>query len=250
MRRHVLRKSGSAVRMRRLGATASVLALLVASPSVGAAEPKPFAGMTPLERTELAALRGGFFTPEGLEISFAVRMELDIKDKLHFVTRLNPNRELEVVFDGPGRGRGPSTTLRRREKGSIEIASGDGPPIPIASSGRFELADGSKGSVAETARGLVVSTDGGVPVTVNEGPQGLEVVVGDAETTFVRDELGLGRFSAQVVNRQDDAGITHNATLDVNVHNFSHLAELNKAIAQIRRLRDLVGGGLSLRTHP
>lgn len=250
MRRRVIERPGSAARRRGLGAAASLLAFLVASVPAATAEREPFSEMSPLERSELAALRGGFFTPEGLEISFAVRLQLDIEDKLRFTTRLRPNRELEVEFGDPGGGAGSSTTLKRRDNGSIEIATGDGPPLPIASDGHFDLPDGSGGSVAQTSDGLVVSTDGGVPVTLDEGPQGLEVTIGDAETTFVRDQLGLGRLSAQVVNRQDDAAITHRAILDVDVHNFSDLAGLSQAANQARRLRDAVSGGLSLRTQP
>lgn len=226
------------------------VAVLAAATAAGAGESPVLAGRAPLGDAELAAIRGGFVTHDGLEITFGMRMRVNIDQKLELVAEFRPGskghrgkkgRAFEASFNPVGGG-GPGTRIRRGEDGAIAIATGEG-DLEIADSPTVPIPGGTAELVSHDD-GLTLSADGDLPLTLEEGPDGVALRLGSEETTLVEDRLGLEGLNSRVANRRSGADVVHDAILDVDVHNFSRLAEVRKKAARIGRLQGLVNRGI------
>ena len=85
-----------------------------------------FADARPLADAELAALRGGFHTADGLEISFGYRVELAVEDGLQLTARFNPVARADQPALGVslGGGEGPLAGLELAGNGAVQVLAG------------------------------------------------------------------------------------------------------------------------------
>lgn len=256
-------------RCRRLGRavrgtlTAAGLVVLGGQAALAGDTP-PLAGRTPLSNAELAALRGGFITEDGLEVTFGMRLKFDLDRDLQFVAEFRPAPdrnddrahgrgkkgafapgEFRASFSRSGADGGEDavTTVERRADGTIAVSGGPDGGIELAGSPEIAIPGGTA-EIENRADGFALTADGEFPVRLEQGPDGIVVVVGDSRTTLIEDRLGPDGFSTQLSNRRNGADLIHDALLDVDVHNFSELSALRKAGVQRRRLQSLVNRGL------
>lgn len=210
-----------------------------------------------IDAAELARYRGGFFTPGGLEISFGLRFELDIDDKLRLVTRFTPRNgpgkgkwswadfetgAFELVYKDKG-GADPLAELRRNADGLVEGA-GVKQVEDLPNGKLYEFEGGVAAKLIETKNGFKLATTGDLPVEVKKGKKGVEIKAGDETTTFVQNHINAEQFLARLANRQDGASIRQDAILDLNVLNYSDVAAATRTVTQARRLQNLVNLGV------
>jgi len=241
--------------MLRRSAGAAGLALLAALPAGGVAAadstaPLAFGtfGAAPVADNELATLRGGFITAEGLEISFGFRVELDVADRLQLTARFNPIAKsgepavgLSLGGDAPG---GPLTELEVTRDGKLQVLAGT-PKVTERKGGtRYRFGDGAVAELPDSGDGFTFTSGGALPVTLTQSGEGLDLVVGDATTTLVVDRLSPRGVDAKVANRLDGAGIDHQLFFDINLLNFSDLAPARRVAHTGRRLQNLVNRGV------
>ncbi len=228
----------------------AALSLLALAPAHGvlAAEhaASAFAGARPLADDELAALRGGFHTADGLEISFGYRVELDVEDGLQLTARFNPAARAGQSALGVslGDGEGPLAGLELAGDGTVQVLAG-APKVTRGANGtRYEFSDEVIARLRDNGEGFTFSSGGEVPVNLEQAGNGLHLVVGDGTRTLVIDRLGPQGIDAKVANRLDGAGIDHQLFFDVDLLNFSELAPARQAAQTGRRLQNLINRGV------
>jgi len=254
------------------GAALAAALLLLGGAQAPAGEAPLLAARTPLSEAELAALRGGFITEDGLEITFGMRLKFNLDNEVQFVAEFQPALDRGKARDrGNDRQRGRAeksagafvpgefrasfrrsgaqegedavTTVERKADGSIAVSGGPDEGIRPAASPGIAIPGGTA-EIENRGDGFVLAADGEVPIRLEQGADGIVVVIGDARTTLIEDRLGPDGFSAQLSNRRNGADVLHEALLDIDVHNFSELSTVRKAGAQRQRLQRLVSRGM------
>lgn len=246
------------------GALVILLALPVAAapvvPPSPESEPLVRVPVSAIDPGELADFRGGFFGPNGLEISFGLRFEVDIDDQLRLITHFTPskrddfsppkwswsdleNGEFELVYKGKDAGSGPPAELRRTADGTV-VGSGVSQITEIPGGQRYEFDNGLVADVLDKANGFELGTNSDLPVHLVQDGKSVELKIGDVATTLVQNQVSPGVVLARLANRRDDASVRHDMILDLNVLNYSDLAHASRAVAQARRVQHLVNRGV------
>ena len=251
-----------------------VLATLI-SGAAGAAQPAAGAGQllldhaTPLSDAELAELRGGFITPDGLQISIGFRLELDIDDRLMLATEFTPQWTPASNGGGKQHKPGKSTgwkgfapgelrlTLQRKggsgngsvqfaigPSGDVEVLNGSPQVQEIDGGKRYAFEDGVAAEVANGGQGTRVTAGGDLPVVLTQTKNGLELSVGDESTTAVLNRITRDLISSRLVNRQDHAQVDQRLNVDVNLLNFSDTGHVRSLRSSSLHVLKLVNGGL------
>ncbi len=243
-------------------ASAVVLIAAATSFQASAAAPSPLAGLQPLPSAELAALRGGYFGADGLEISFGVKIDLNVDDRLLLSTYFNahPGRgHGKSRRGGPKHHRGtdglqlrlwddergaPSAGLKLAGNGAIEVLEGAPEIIESADGLRYKFADQTVADLTPGADGYKLTTNGKLPVSLVKTAKGLELTVGDEATTLIKDRISPRQISAQLANRLHDTSVTHRMTIDISVNNFRQMEAARKSGMSTRRIQRLVNRGM------
>jgi hypothetical protein len=219
---------------RRLAGLLLPAALALAGPAVADLRHDPFAGLVPLPASELAELRGGFFTVNGFEIAFAVEVQVRMGDQLTLSSWLNPLGQGGFQLGLPGAG------LVRDGDGQVQ-ATGS-----LATDGTTWQFDGLAATIQETLDGFVLTTTGDYPVELRQDGKGIEQSVGDAATTLAQTRALLNQVTSILSNTQTgfDSSLTAQVHIDVLNHGqlFGPGGPLN---GQNLRLGDLVGRNLA-----
>ncbi len=244
---------------------ASAVVLIAAATSFqanAAAPSSPLAGLQPLAPAELAALRGGFFSADGLEISFGVQIDLNVDNRLLLSTFFNSHQAhrhaksrrggrrsnrntggLQLSLWEDGRS-APSVGLKLAGDGAIEVLEGAAEVIESANGLRYQFADQMAAELTPTTDGYKLTTNGDLPVSLLKTTKGIELTVGDEATTLIKDRVSPQQISAQLANRLHGTSVTHRMTVDINVNNFHQMDAARKAGMSARRLQRLVNRGI------
>lgn len=250
---------------RLAGASAIVLAVLVpghahAAPPPAEAELLMPAHVEPLSDAELAGFRGGFITPNGLEISLGFRLDLDINDRLRIATEFKPHwgssagkkapGELLVTLiqkDAPG---SEAVQLGIKPDGKVEVLGGNPQLQEFDGGQRYTFGGDVAAEVAKGGQGTKVTAGGDLPVVLTQTKDGLELRVGDEATTGAWSRITRELISAQLVNRQHGARVHQNLNIDVNLLNFHETSHLRSAQLSSLRVLKVVNGGLIRAMNP
>lgn len=261
---------GCPVRGLLAGASLAVLAALSAGP-VAAAQP-PIAGETldfdharPLSDAELADLRGGFITPDGLQISLGFRLDLDIDDRLMLTTEFAPQwaaaqtragkhakgqsngfapGELRLTLQRKGAVGGDPVQFAIGPRGEVTVLNGNAQVQEIEGGKRYAFGDGVAAEIANGGKGTKVTAGGELPVVLAQNQDGLRLSVGDQRTTEVLSQITRHLIGARLVNRQDHAQVSQRLNVDVNLLNFNDTNHLRSTRGSSLNLLRLVNGSL------
>jgi hypothetical protein len=224
-----------------------------AQPPAGA-DPLLPAHLEPLSDAELAAFRGGFVTPHGLEISLGFRLDLDISDRLTLATEFKPQwaspggkkapGELLVTLVQKGAPGSEPVSLSIGPNGQVKVLSGNPQVHDIDGGKRYAFEGGVAADVAQGGLGSRVTAGGDLPVVLAQTKDGLELRVGDEATTAVWNRITRGLVSAHLTNRRNDAQISQHLNVDVNLLNFHDTAHLRALRTSSLRVLKLVNGSL------
>lgn len=197
-------------------ALAAVAPLLFASGVDAASPADPFAGLTPLSAVELAELRGGFVTVDGLKIAFAVTIAFDFDGELGLQTWLKPEGLGGFVLTTP------EGMLMRDEHGALTVL-GD-PQIDTDGTATTYDFGTLVAKVEETANGgFRLTTDGDLPIDLDQTGHALFQTIGDLGTTMAETRAMLGRVSSILSNTRNDTKVSLLATMGIDVLNHGEL---------------------------
>lgn len=244
---------------------ASAVVLIAAATSFqanAAAPSSPLAGLQPLLPAELAALRGGYFGADGLEISFGVQIDLNVDNRLLLSTFFNSHQGrrhaksrrggrrhdrstsgLQLSLWGDDRDT-PSAGLKLMGDGAIEVLEGAPEVIESADGRRYQFADQTVAELTPAKDGYRLTTNGDLPVSLIKTTKGLELTVGDEATTLIKDLVSPQQISSQLANRLHDTSVTHRMTIDISVDNFRQMDAARKSGMSARRIQRLVNRGV------
>jgi hypothetical protein len=259
----------------RIAAAALAAALLLAAGhgDVRATE-DPYATLRPMTAAELQHYRGGFFTIGGLEIAFAIRIDVRIDDKLALSTSLNPlldrngrrtpAHSVGVALAGgpasPGIAGVPSdgangTGFSLSTQNQKITRTADGTLLPqgdvslgSASNGQSVTFDGFDARIEETAQGFELISNGDFAIRLVTTAGGIEQEIGSIDTTLIRVKADLNQISQVLANRRDHADVSAMTTLTVDLLNHSeHFGGIGLADRGVRNLASAVArNGLGL----
>ena len=161
----------------------------------------------------------------------------------HSEAPLSPGELRLTLRQKAGPGSAP-VSLDITPGGDVKVLNGAAEVKETAGGKRYEFGDGGVAEVAHTKNGTRVTTDGALPVVLAQGPDGLELSVGDQRTTAVLNQITRNLISAKLINRRDYAHISQRLDVDVNLLNFKDTDKLRSLHTSSLRWQSAITGGL------
>lgn len=220
--------------------TAVIGQLVGALPAEAASAPEPLlAGEQALAEGELAELRGGFVTKEGLEISFGFQIDLDLDDRLALSMQFDPwsgngDRDRDRMAKSRGEPKSP-----RAPKSPKSPKAPKAPKAPHGS--QASKAKGHEGGSAKASKagwhdqGSAKGKPGSQATLANrEGLFGdLRLTIEDK--TAGRDEAGAPPLAELDLHRDRGAAVLSGAPEVTEIEGGSRFAFADDVVADVTR---------------